>query len=150
MKFLKSGKKEEIFLLTEAKKKLGKVQNSLYNFDKKINKEVAKGIKKTINKEVIVKKWSVGSIIAAIGVILTIFWTYTNNTENQAKSFQKLESGLATINKNQSKLISITEKIAEKQSDLKAEVAKIEVKTEVNSTHINVLDDRLYKRKRRR
>ena len=96
------------------------------------------------------KKWSLGSIIAAIGVILTIFWTYTNNTETQAKSFQKLESGLSTINKNQDRLIKLTEKISEKQSDLKSEVATIKATTEIQKGQIKTLDDRLYKRKRRR
>lgn len=147
MFFLKNGKK--VLLLAESKKKLGKVQNALYNFDKKINKEVSKSIKKTIKQEEIMRRWSLGSIIAAIGVILTIFWTYTENTEQQAKSFQKLESGLSTINKNQDRLIKLTEKISEKQVDLKEKVARIETKTETNSKHIDVLDNRLYKRKRR-
>ena len=143
------------FLLTEGKKKikvLQRVQNAMYKHDKKEGKAISKAIKKTIKekeKEVIMKKWSMGSIVAAIGVILTIFWTYTENTANQAKSFQKLESGLVNNSKDLSELIKITKKVAEKQSDLKAEVATIKVKTETNSKHIDVLDDRLYKRKRK-
>jgi len=149
MFFLKSGKKEKVLLLQEGKKKIGKVLNAQYNFNKKLNKEVSKASKKTFREEKEMKKWSVGSIIAAIGVILTIFWTYTNNTETQAKSFQKLESGLDTINKNQDRLIKLTEKISEKQSDLKSEVATIKATTEIQKAQIKTLDDRLYKRKRR-
>jgi len=178
MKFLESAKKNKTLLIGESKNKLirlGKVYNALNKFDKKENKNTQKSIKKVLkdnkknievflndkNKNIEVeemKKISITNLIMIFTSLIGMFIGYRSfssaqqsQAKDQAKAFQKLVSGQSSISKNQTKLIRLTEKISDKQSDLRVEVAKVKGQTEVNKAIINTLNkSKNYRTKRRR
>ena len=156
MFFLKRANKDKVLLLAEGKKKIGEVKNAMYFFDKKFNREVAKGIKKTIKQEETMKKINLGNaimifltLVGMIGGYISFTKTQEEGIRDQAKAFQKMESGLTNIDKNQSRLMKLTEKIADNQTLLRVEVAKVKTETNINS-EFRKDSTTVYKRKRRR